>query len=259
MTKQQLTRKRFCAALYVLVSLATAGLLAAAIWGKDPLYDDVMLDIFGGFPPVFVGEYLLWRTAVYLLCTTERTVRRTAFTLLYGLLGLGMLVFPFHPSVKLNVKWWLAAAYAALRGIDALADIVCFRKKEKRKLAEFFFILIALTVALFLMLLGWSLWDFLFPDDWLSGFVLVFVLYLFPPLLLAEGLLRKGVLGLSGGTGGKGFPFLYAGLAMGIFIFSGGGFFTGFPFNWVLVGVYGVVQTADTLLADVCVQRKGVE
>lgn len=268
MMNQQLTRKRFYASLYILATLVTAGLLAVAIWGKGvaayPLYDDIMFNILGVFPPVFVGEYLLWRAVVYLFCSSERTARRTAFTLLYGLLGLGMLVFPFHPSVKLNVKWWLIGAYAALRGIDALVDItrayVRIRSGGgKRGIAEFFFILIVLSTALFVILLGWSLWDFLFPEDWLSGFMLVFVVFWSPPLLLAVGLLRKGVLGLSDGTGRKVFPFLYGGIAVGIFVAgggSGGGYLTGFSLPWVLVGVYGAVQAADTLLADVRVPRR---
>lgn len=260
MEKQQMTRRRLCAALYVVATLVTAGLFVTALCRQGvtafPPYVFDIFDILGLFPPLFVGIYLLWRAVVYLFCTSERTVRRMALTVLYGLLGLGMLVFPFDMRIKANVKWWLVAMYASLRGIEAFADMIRSRKEEisrksgRRKLAEGFFILVTLTVVLFVVLLGASLWAFLFPKSWTDGFLLIVFMLVAPPLLLAVCLLRKCVLDLSGGTGGKAFPFLYGGIAVGIFVISGR-YVIDSSLPWVLVCVYGAVQAVDTLLKDV--------
>lgn len=258
MTKQQLMRRRFYGTVYVLTALLTGVLLAAAILGKGGaayhLYGVETTDLLTFFPPLFVGEYLLWRTGVYLFCTPGRSARRTVYTVLYGLLGLGMLVFSFHS----DIKWWLVGAYAALRGIDALADLVrdYVRFGEgKHGISSFFFILIALSAAAFVMVFGASLWGFLFPKGRFAGFLFVFLVQWAPPRLLAVVLLRKCVLGLSGGTGGKAFLFLYGGIAVGI-LMIGDRFFIGPSLPWLLVCAYGVVQAVDTLLSDVRAPRR---
>lgn len=257
MTKQQLMRRRFYGTFYVLTALLTGLLLAAAIWGKGGaayyLYGFDATGLLGFFPPLFLAEYLLWRTGIY-FCTPGRSARRTVCTVLYGLLGLGMLVFSFHPSVK----WGLVGAYAALRGIDALADLVrdYVRSEEgKHGISSFFFILIALSAAAFVMVFGASLWGFLFPKGRFDGFLFVFLVQWAPPRLLAVVLLRKCVLGLSGGTGGKAFLFLYGGIAVGI-LMIGDRFFIGPSLPWLLVCAYGVVQAVDTLLTDVRAPRR---
>ena len=260
MTNRQQTRKRFLGALYVLVTLATAGLLAAALCRKFVpavqtyyYFSFSTFDCFNFFLPLFVAEYLLWRTAVYFFCAAERPPHRTVFAILYGLLGLGLIGLLVVPAPS-YVKWGIPCAYGALCGIDGLTGIVRARsrKEETRKGAEFFFILIMLSAALFLILLGVGVLDRFFSDDWLSGFVLVFVVMWAPPVLLAEGLLRKCVLALSDGRGGRGFPFLYGLIAVGIFVFNGSRlFYANSSLPWGLVCVYGVVHAVENLLTDV--------
>lgn len=262
-----MTRKRYLGALYVLTVLVTVGLFAAALYRKGvaayPPYDFDAYNRLEFFLPLLVAEYLLWRTTVYFFCTAERSVRKTVFTVLYGLLGLGILVFAVFSNVKWwpadtpDVKWCLLGAYTALRGIDALADVirayVRIRSGEgkMRVVAEFCFIVIMLSAAAFVMIGCVLLWEVLRSPSWFGAVFAALLLTWFIPVLLAEGLLWRGVLCMIRGTGGRVFPFLYAGLAVMIFISFGGRFFIGFRLPWVPVCVYGVVQAVDTLLNDV--------
>lgn len=253
MTKQQMTRKRLCGAFYVLVTLLTVGALALAACGKGGaayrLFFSEPDALLAFFPPLFVAEYLLWRSCVYLFCTSAQTARGAVCAVLYGLLGLGMLAFSFRPGVK----WGLTAAYAALRGAEALADIYRARREGQRGLAEGFFILIVLSVAFALMAMTVALGGVLLLRDWVGSVVGVALAAWFLPLLLAEGLLRKGILDLLGG-GARVFPVLYVGVAVGILLFSGGGPFAVHS-SWMPVCVYGAVQAADTLFGDLRTPR----